>query len=171
MARIVLGVGGGIAAYKVPSVLRGLRAAGHCVDVIPTPASLQFVGATTWAALSGKTVASGVFDAGPGHVCLGQGADLAVVAPATADLMARYAAGLADDLLTATLLATSAPTILFPAMHTQMWNAPATKENVATLRRRGVRVVEPDSGPLAGNDTGPGRMPEPDAIVEAVLAA
>jgi phosphopantothenoylcysteine decarboxylase/phosphopantothenate--cysteine ligase len=137
--------------------------------VIPTQASLEFVGAAVWNALGGEAVASGVFDAGPGHIELARGADLVVIAPATANLMARLAAGMADDLLSATVLACSAPLLLFPAMHTQMWRAPATQANVATLRSRGVQVHEPGVGRLAGRDSGPGRMVEPDEISRIVL--
>lgn len=168
--RVVLGVGGGIAAYKAAQVLRGLREAGHHVDVVPTEAALRFVGAPTWEALSGRPVRTEVFEAVDqvNHVALGQHADLVLVAPATADLLARAAAGLADDLLTATLLTTSAPVVMAPAMHTEMWAHPATRANVATLRSRGVRVLEPAVGRLTGADSGPGRLPEPEDILAAV---
>src|SRR5699024_3892902 len=139
--------------------------------VIPTPAALEFVGTATWAALSGEAVTTSVFEGieHVDHVRLGREADLVVVAPATADLLARTAHGRADDLLTATLLTTTAPVLLAPAMHTEMWQHPATRENVATLRRRGVTVLDPDSGRLTGADSGPGRLPEPDHIVSRAL--
>ncbi len=170
--RIVLGVSGGIAAYKACSLLRLFTEAGHDVTVVPTAAALHFVGEATWAALSGKPVRSDVWSdvAHVPHVRLGQSADLVVVAPATADLLARAAAGLADDLLTNTLLTTRAPVVLAPAMHTEMWEHPATQANVATLRSRGVHVIEPASGRLTGTDTGPGRLPEPQELYAACLA-
>lgn len=171
--RIVLGVSGGIAAYKAALILRLLTEAGHSVRVIPTAAALRFVGAPTWEALSGQPVSTEVWDEVPSvnHVRLGQEADLILVAPATADLMARAAQGLADDLLTTTLLAARCPVVLAPAMHTEMWAHPATTANVALLRSRGVTVIEPASGRLTGKDTGPGRLPEPEDIVAAALAA
>ena len=171
--RIVLGVAGGIAAYKACSVLRLLTEAGHEVTVVPTGAALHFVGAATWEALSGRAVSAEVWDDVPSvpHVRLGQQADLVLVAPATADLLARAAHGLADDLLTNTLLTARCPVVLAPAMHTEMWTHPATVANVARLRERGVSVVEPASGRLTGTDTGPGRLPEPEEIVAAALAA
>lgn len=164
--RIIVGVAGGIAAYKACSVVRQLAEAGHDVRVVPTEAALKFVGASTFEALSGHPVRTGVFDDVPEvpHVRLGQEADLVVVAPATADLLARAAAGRADDLLTATLLTARCPVIFAPAMHTEMWVHPATVDNVATLRRRGAVVLEPASGRLTGADTGPGRLPEPEEI-------
>ena len=170
--RVVLGVSGGIAAYKAASLLRLFTEAGHDVRVVPTRASLEFVGRATWEALSGKPVSTGVFDDVPGveHVRLGAEADLIVVAPATADLLARAAGGHADDLLTATLLVAACPVLMVPAMHTQMWLHAATQANVATLRERGVRVLEPDEGRLTGRDSGVGRMPEPEAIAAAALA-
>ncbi len=160
---IVLGVGGGIAAYKSCILLRLLIEAGHRVTVVPTEAALQFVGATTWAALSGSEATSDVWTGAQRvpHVRIGQEADLVLVAPATADLLARAAHGLADDLLTNTLLTARCPVIMAPAMHTEMWLHPATRANVATLRERGVLVVEPASGRLTGADSGPGRLPEP----------
>ena len=169
--RVVLGVAGGVAAYKAVLLLRLLREAGHAVRVIPTAAALRFVGAPTWEALSGEPVSTDVFDDVPGvaHVALGQSADLVVVAPATANLLARAATGQADDLLTATLLVTRAPVVLAPAMHTEMWEHPATVANVATLRARGVHVIEPASGRLTGADSGPGRLPEPDEIARVAL--
>ncbi|HEX8969977.1 bifunctional phosphopantothenoylcysteine decarboxylase/phosphopantothenate synthase [Oryzihumus sp.] len=174
--RVVLGVSGGIAAYKACLLLRLLTESGHDVTVVPTAAALEFVGAPTWAALSGKPVATDVWSAvhEVPHVRLGQQADLVVVAPATADLLARAAHGLADDLLTNTLLTARCPVVLAPAMHTEMWEHAATRANVATLRSRGVHVIEPASGRLTGADTGPGRLPEPEdifAVCRELLAA
>ena len=174
-AEIVLGVAGGIAAYKACELLRRCTEAGHRVRVVPTAAALRFVGAPTWEALSGQPVHTGVFDDVPDveHVALGQRADLVVVAPATADLLARAVAGRADDLLTATLLAARGPVVYAPAMHTEMWQHPATVANVATLRDRGAIVIEPDVGRLTGPDSGTGRLPDPARlyeVVEAVLA-
>jgi phosphopantothenoylcysteine decarboxylase / phosphopantothenate---cysteine ligase len=170
--RILLGVSGGIAAYKAVLLLRLLREQGHAVRVIPTRAALEFVGAPTFEALSGEPVSTEVFDDVPGvqHVALGQGADLVIVAPATADFMARAAAGFADDLLTTTLLAARCPVVFAPAMHTEMWDHPATRSNVATLRERGVHVIEPASGRLTGTDTGPGRLPDPEDIAREALS-
>ncbi|WP_024288190.1 bifunctional phosphopantothenoylcysteine decarboxylase/phosphopantothenate--cysteine ligase CoaBC [Cellulomonas sp. KRMCY2] len=170
--RILLGVSAGIAAYKSALLLRLLTEAGHDVRVVPTRASLEFVGRATWEALSGNPVTTGVFDDVPAveHVRLGTSADLVVVAPATADLLARAAAGRADDLLTAALLTARCPVLMAPAMHTGMWEHPATRANVATLRGRGVVVLDPDSGRLTGQDTGPGRLPEPAVIAAAALA-
>jgi phosphopantothenoylcysteine decarboxylase/phosphopantothenate--cysteine ligase len=164
--RVILGVSGGIAAYKACSLLRLLTESGYDVTVVPTAAALKFVGAPTWAALSGKPVSTEVWTDvhQVPHVRLGQRADLVVVAPATADLMARAAHGLADDLLTNTLLTARCPVVLAPAMHTEMWENQATVANVATLRSRGVHVIDPASGRLAGADTGPGRLPEPEDI-------
>jgi len=164
--RVILGVSGGIAAYKSCSLLRLLTESGYDVTVVPTAAALKFVGAATWAALSGKPVSSDVWTHAHEvpHVRLGQQADLVVVAPATADLVARAAHGLADDLLTNVLLTARCPVVVAPAMHTEMWEHPATVANVATLRSRGVRVIDPASGRLAGTDTGPGRLPEPAEI-------
>lgn len=170
--RIVLGVTGGIAAYKAVLLLRLLREAGHEVRVVPTAAALEFVGTVTWEALSGQPVTTTVFEgaAAVEHVRIGREAELVVVAPATADLLARAAAGLAHDLLTATLLTTTAPVLLAPAMHTEMWHHPATVANVATLRGRGVAVLDPADGRLTGADSGPGRLPEPEEIAAAALA-
>lgn len=170
--RVVLGVSGGIAAYKAASLCRLFTEAGHEVRVLPTQAALRFVGAPTWEALSGHPVAHDVFSDVPSvqHVRVGQEADLVVVAPATADLMARVAAGMADDLLTTTLLTATCPVVLAPAMHTEMWLNPATRANVATLRERGVHVIEPASGRLTGTDTGPGRLPDPEVIHAEALA-
>ena len=164
--RIVVGVSGGIAAYKACAVVRQLTEAGHQVRVIPTEAALRFVGAATFEALTGEPVHTGVFDDVPlvPHVHIGQGADLVVVAPATADLLARAATGRADDLLTATLLTARCPVLYAPAMHTEMWLHPATIDNVATLRRRGAVVLEPASGRLTGVDSGAGRLPEAEEI-------
>ena len=170
--RVLLGVTGGIAAYKVALVLRRLTEDGHSVRVIPTEASLNFVGRATWEALSGAPAPSGTFENVPSvqHVMLGQRADIVLVAPATADFLASYARGDARDLLGNALLATAAPVILAPAMHTEMWEHPATQANVATLRERGVRVIEPASGRLTGADSGPGRLPEPEELVAALYA-
>ena len=164
--RIVVGVSGGIAAYKACTVVRQLAEAGHQVQVVPTESALRFVGAATFEALSGQPVHTGVFDDVPQvpHVAIGQQADLVVVAPATADLLARAVAGRADDLLTATLLTARCPVLFAPAMHTEMWQHPATAANVATLRERGAVVLEPASGRLTGTDTGPGRLPEAEEI-------
>ncbi|WP_375490519.1 bifunctional phosphopantothenoylcysteine decarboxylase/phosphopantothenate--cysteine ligase CoaBC [uncultured Jatrophihabitans sp.] len=168
MSRICLGVGGGIAAYKAADLLRKLTEAGHDVTVVPTAAALQFVGAPTWSALSHHPVASDVWTgaADVEHVRLGRAAQLVVVAPATADLLARAAHGLADDLLTNALLTARCPVLFAPAMHTEMWEHPATVANVATLRERGCVVLEPASGRLTGTDTGKGRLPEPAEIAE-----
>jgi phosphopantothenoylcysteine decarboxylase/phosphopantothenate--cysteine ligase len=171
--RVVLGVAGGIAAYKAVELLRRLTESGHDVTVVPTRAALQFVGAATWSALSGKPVHDDVWadvHEVP-HVRLGQSADLVVVAPATADLLARAAHGLADDLLTNVLLTARCPVVLAPAMHTEMWEHDATRANVATLRSRGVQVVEPAEGRLTGTDTGKGRLPEPAELVDVCLRA
>jgi phosphopantothenoylcysteine decarboxylase/phosphopantothenate--cysteine ligase len=167
---IVLGVGGGIAAYKACEVLRGLTEAGHAVRVVPTAAALHFVGAATWAALSGQPVASDVWDDAHEvpHVRIGREATLVLVVPATADLMAKAAHGLADDLLTSTLLTATCPVAFVPAMHTEMWEHAATRSNVDLLRRRGVVVVEPAVGRLTGADSGKGRLPEPEAILALV---
>ncbi|MFD5100802.1 bifunctional phosphopantothenoylcysteine decarboxylase/phosphopantothenate--cysteine ligase CoaBC [Streptomyces albidochromogenes] len=166
--KVVLGVSGGIAAYKACELLRRLTESGHDVRVVPTDSSLHFVGAATWSALSGNPVSAEVWDAvhEVPHVRIGQAADLVVVAPATADMLAKAAHGLADDLLTNTLLTARCPVVFAPAMHTEMWEHPATQENVATLRRRGAVVVEPAVGRLTGADTGKGRLPDPDEIFE-----
>jgi phosphopantothenoylcysteine decarboxylase/phosphopantothenate--cysteine ligase len=164
--RIIVGVAGGIAAYKAATVVRQLTEAGHSVRVVPTESALRFIGAATFEALSGNPVHTGVWDDvhEVPHVRYGQEADLVVVAPATADLLARAVAGRADDLLTATLLTARCPVLFAPAMHTEMWFHPATVENVATLRRRGAIVLEPASGRLTGADTGAGRLPEAEEI-------
>ncbi|MET7962597.1 bifunctional phosphopantothenoylcysteine decarboxylase/phosphopantothenate--cysteine ligase CoaBC [Micromonospora zamorensis] len=174
-ASIVLGVGGGIAAYKACELLRLFTESGHRVRVVPTASALRFVGAPTWAALSGQPVADDVWTDvhEVPHVRLGKQADLVVVAPTTTDLLAKAAHGLADDLLTNTLLTARCPVLLAPAMHTEMWEHPATVANVATLRSRGVRVIEPAVGRLTGVDTGKGRLPDPAeifALARQVLA-
>ena len=171
--RIVLGVGGGIAAYKAALLLRLFTEAGHDVTVVPTEASLRFVGVATWEALSGHPVTTTVFDAVEtvNHVRLGHEADLVVVAPATADLLAKAATGQAPDLLTNTLLMARGPVVFAPAMHTEMWAHPATQANVALLRSRGAVVMEPGVGRLTGPDSGPGRLREPEEIFAAALAA
>jgi phosphopantothenoylcysteine decarboxylase / phosphopantothenate---cysteine ligase len=166
--RVLLGVAGGIAAYKSAELLRRLTESGHSVRVLPTASALEFVGAATFEALSGQPVHTGVFTDVPSvpHVKLGQEADLVVVAPATADLMARAASGRADDLLTASLLTARCPVMFVPAMHTEMWEHPATRANVELLRSRGAVVLDPASGRLTGTDTGPGRLPDPAEIAE-----
>ncbi|WP_062520501.1 bifunctional phosphopantothenoylcysteine decarboxylase/phosphopantothenate--cysteine ligase CoaBC [Demequina silvatica] len=171
--RVLLGVTGGVAAYKAAIVLRRLKEDGHTVRVIPTAAALQFVGRATWEALSGLPATSDTFDNVPAveHVKLGQQADLVLVAPATADFLAQLAHGEARDLLGNALLATRAPVVVAPAMHTEMWEKASTRANVATLRERGITVIEPAVGRLTGPDSGPGRLPEPDEIVAAAYAA
>ena len=166
---VVLGVGAGIAAYKVCELLRRFTESGHRVQVVPTAEALRFVGEPTWAALSGRPVAAGVWDAvhEVPHVRIGQRADLVFVAPATADLMAKAAHGIADDLLTNTLLTARCPVVFAPAMHTETWEHPATQANVATLRARGAIVLDPDIGRLTGTDTGRGRLPDPAALFDA----
>jgi len=170
---IVLGVGGGIAAYKVAGLLRLLTEAGHDVHVVPTPASLNFVGAATWEALSGNPVITDLWEsvAEVPHVHIGQNADLIIVAPATADLLSRAASGSANDVLTNVLLTATCPVVFAPAMHTEMWQHAATQNNVITLRGRGVIVIDPAVGRLTGEDTGPGRLPEPADIAAIALAA
>ncbi|MFI6563463.1 bifunctional phosphopantothenoylcysteine decarboxylase/phosphopantothenate--cysteine ligase CoaBC [Streptomyces sp. NPDC050534] len=164
--KVVLGVSGGIAAYKACELLRRLTESGHGVRVVPTASALHFVGAATWSALSGNPVSTEVWDDvhEVPHVRIGQHADLVVVAPATADVLAKAAHGIADDLLTNTLLTARCPVVFAPAMHTEMWEHPATQENVATLRRRGAVVIEPAVGRLTGVDTGKGRLPDPAEI-------
>ena len=168
MAEIVLGVSGGIAAYKSAELLRLFTESGHSVRVVPTASSLNFVGAATWEALSGKPVQAEVFEHVDevAHVRIGQGADLVVVAPATANILAKAAHGIADDLLTNTLLTARCPVMFVPAMHTEMWENAATQANVATLRERGHVVVEPAVGRLTGVDTGKGRLPDPQQIFQ-----
>ncbi|WP_121841476.1 bifunctional phosphopantothenoylcysteine decarboxylase/phosphopantothenate--cysteine ligase CoaBC [Streptomyces sp. S5] len=169
--RVVLGVTGGIAAYKACELLRRFTEAGHRVRVVPTASALRFVGAPTWSALSGQPVSTEVWDDvhEVPHVRIGQQADLVVVAPATADVLAKAGHGLADDLLTNTLLTARCPVVFAPAMHTEMWEHPATRENVATLRRRGAVVIEPAVGRLTGADSGKGRLPDPGEIYELCL--
>jgi len=169
---VIVGITGGIAAYKATAIIRGLTEAGHSVKVIPTQNALRFIGATTLEALSHHTVDPDLYTDVDSvkHVALGQEADLIVVAPASAAFLGRFAAGIADDLLLNTLLASKAPVLLAPAMHTEMWQNPATQDNVATLRARGISVLEPDSGRLTGSDSGPGRLPEAEAIVSTALS-
>lgn len=168
---IVVGISGGIAAYKACHVVRALRELGHAVKVVPTSSALSFVGAATWEALSGQPVQTSVFERVDEveHIRIGQHADLVLIVPATADLIARLRAGRADDLLAATVISTTAPVVLAPAMHTEMWLNPATADNVAVLRERGIHVIEPASGRLTGADSGPGRLPDPIDIVSAAL--
>ncbi|WP_295839918.1 bifunctional phosphopantothenoylcysteine decarboxylase/phosphopantothenate--cysteine ligase CoaBC [uncultured Microbacterium sp.] len=169
---VVVGVTGGIAAYKTVGLVRLLVKAGHDVHVVPTDDALRFVGLPTWEALSRNPVTTSVHDdvAKVRHVALGQAADLVIVAPATANTLAAMTAGLASDLLGTTLLATTAPVVVAPAMHTEMWRHPATVHNMDVLRTRGVHVVGPEDGVLTGGDSGPGRMSEPEDIVAAALA-
>lgn len=168
--RVVLGVGAGIAAYKACDLLRRLQERGDDITVVPTPSSLNFVGAATWEALSGKKVTTSVWEEidSVRHVSLGDSCDVVLIAPATADLIARITHGRADDLLTTTVLATKAPVIIVPAMHTAMWNNPATVSNVATLRSRGVFVMDPSVGRLTGTDSGAGRFPTTQEIISFV---
>jgi phosphopantothenoylcysteine decarboxylase/phosphopantothenate--cysteine ligase len=170
--RIVLGVAGGIAAYKAAHIIRRLRELDHSVKVVPTANALKFIGAPTLEALSGQTVTTDVFDEidTVNHVRIGQEAELVIIAPATADLIAKIAAGRADDLLTASVLTTTAEVVVAPAMHTEMWLNPATVANIATLRSRGVHVLDPAVGRLTGPDSGPGRLPEPEEIVDFALS-
>ena len=170
-ARVILGVGAGIAAYKACELLRRLTESGYRVRVVPTADALRFVGAATWAALSGEPVTTSPWDSvhEVPHVRLGQDADLVFVAPATADLLARAAAGRADDLLTSVLLTVRCPVVFAPAMHTEMWEHPATQDNVARLRGRGCLVLEPASGRLTGPDSGPGRLPEPAELWQVAV--
>lgn len=170
---VVVGVTGGIAAYKAVQVVRSLVLAGHDVHVLPTEGARRFVGLPTWEAISRNPVRTDVWDdvSTVAHVDLGRRADIVVIAPATANSIARLAAGLADDPLGVTALATAAPVVIAPAMHPAMWQNPATVANIASLRARGVKVVGPADGPLTGDDSGPGRMSEPDEIVAAALAA
>ncbi|MBV9661592.1 MAG: bifunctional phosphopantothenoylcysteine decarboxylase/phosphopantothenate--cysteine ligase CoaBC, partial [Acidimicrobiales bacterium] len=170
--RIVLGISGGIAAYKAVEVCRRLMDAGAWVSPVMTPGATRFVGEATLSALASEPVRRSLWDSAEPipHTRLGQSADLVLVAPATARLIGAYAAGISSDLLTATLLATRAPVLICPAMHTEMWEHPAVEENIATLRRRGVHVLEPASGRLAGGDRGSGRLPDPADIVAAAAA-
>lgn len=169
--RVVLGVSGGIAAYKAVELCRRMVDAGAHVAPVLTEDATRFVGALTFSALASEPARTGLFDEREDpipHTRLGQGADVVIVAPATARLIGKYAAGISDDLLSATLLATRAPVVIAPAMHTEMWEHPAVQENLATLRRRGVHVVEPESGRLAGGDHGAGRLAAPESILSAV---
>ena len=170
MTSVVLGVTGGVAAYKAVELLRLLRESNLDVTVVPTDNALRFVGEPTWSALSGRPVATDVWTATHDvrHVTLGQRADLVVIAPATADFLARAVHGIASDLLTNVLLTARCPVVLAPAMHTEMWQHPATVANVATLRSRGIIILEPAVGRLTGSDSGPGRLPEPTAIADVV---
>ena len=165
---VILGVGGGIAAYKSCDLLRRLQDRGYLVTVVPTPSSLNFVGAATWEALSGRPVTTQVWERVDEvrHISLAKNADCAIIAPATADLIARIAAGRADDLLTNLILAIDVPILVVPAMHPQMWIDPATVANVSTLRSRGFKVMDPEVGRLTGDDIGPGRFPDTSAIIE-----
>jgi phosphopantothenoylcysteine decarboxylase / phosphopantothenate---cysteine ligase len=169
--RVILGVGAGIAAYKACELLRLLTESGYRVRVVPTPDALRFVGEATWAALSGEPVTMDVWSgvAEVPHVRLGRSADLVLVAPATADLLARAATGMAGDLLTATLLTARCPVLYAPAMHTEMWEHPATQANVSLLRSRGAVVLDPAVGRLTGADRGAGRLPEPPEIFAAAV--
>jgi len=169
---VVVGITGGIAAYKAVAVVRALVLAGHDVHVVATDAALKFVGKPTLEAISRNTVHTDLYEgvAEVRHVAIGQAADLIVIAPATANSIAKLAAGLADDLLGNTVLASTAPVVIAPAMHTEMWQNPATVANIALLRSRGVHVVGPAVGQLTGKDSGPGRLSEPDDIVAAALA-
>jgi len=169
---IVVGITGGIAAYKAAGIIRLFVKAGHDVHVVVTDAALRFIGRPTLEALSRNPVASDLYDnvAQVRHVAIGQAADLIVIAPATANTIAKLAAGIADDLLGNTVLASKAPIVVAPAMHTEMWQNPATAANIATLRARGVHVVGPTVGQLTGTDSGAGRMEEPETIAEAALA-
>jgi len=171
---VILGVGGGIAAYKSCDLLRRLHDLGYGVTVVPTPSSLNFVGSATWEALSGRKVTSEVFESVEEvrHVSLAKKSNFIIIAPATADLIARIAAGRADDLLTNVVLASNSPILIVPAMHPEMWNDKATKQNVETLRQRGYHVMDPDTGALTSGDVGQGRFPETARILEefAVVA-
>src|SRR5664279_2979865 len=170
---IVVGITGGIAAYKAVSVVRGLVLAGHDVHVVATEGALRFVGRPTLEAISRNPVHSELYEgvAEVRHVAIGQAADLIVVAPATANTIAKLAVGLADDLLGNSILASTAPLVIAPAMHTEMWLNPATVANIETLRSRGIHIIGPESGQLTGTDSGPGRMSEPSDIVAAALDA
>jgi phosphopantothenoylcysteine decarboxylase/phosphopantothenate--cysteine ligase len=170
---ILVGVTGGIAAFKAAGVIRGFTELGHTVKVLPTQNALRFIGATTLEALSHNVVDSDLYTDVDSvkHIALAQEADLIVVAPATAAFIARYAYGLADDLLLNVLLATKAKVVVAPAMHTEMWQHPATVANIKTLKSRGVKIIEPATGRLTGDDSGPGRLPEPDEIVASALSS
>lgn len=167
---IILGVGGGIAAYKSCDLLRRLLDLGHHVTVVPTPSSLNFVGKATWEALSGRSVTTEVFESVEEvrHISLAKNSDFVVISPATADLIARLAAGRADDLLTNVVLASTSEILLVPAMHPQMWSNPATSANVETLRSRGVHIMEPEVGALTSGDIGKGRLPDTQQIINHI---
>jgi phosphopantothenoylcysteine decarboxylase/phosphopantothenate--cysteine ligase len=169
---VILGVGGGIAAYKSCDLLRRLRDLGFGVTVVPTPSSLNFVGSATWEALSGRKVTSEVFESVEEvrHISLAKNSQFIIIAPATADLIARITAGRADDLLTNVILASDSPVLIVPAMHPEMWNDAATKANVETLRQRGYHVMDPDVGALTSGDVGQGRFPETSRILEEFSA-
>ena len=169
---VIVGITGGIAAYKATNIIRLLTEAGHTIKVIPTQNALRFIGATTLEALSHNTVDADLYTdvESVKHVSLGQEADLVIVAPASAAFLGRFAAGIADDLLGNTLLVTKAPIVLAPAMHSEMWQNLATSENVSTLAKRGVHILEPSVGRLTGEDSGIGRLPEPEQIVEFALS-
>jgi phosphopantothenoylcysteine decarboxylase/phosphopantothenate--cysteine ligase len=171
--RVLLGVTGGIAAYKVATVIRRLMEDGHTVQVIPTPDSLNFVGRATWEALSGRSAPSETFENVPGveHIRLGRSADIILIAPATADFLSQLAHGEARHLLGNILLATSAPVVVAPAMHTGMWENAATQANIKTLSDRGVHIIGPAVGRMAGKDVGIGRLPEPEVLIESLYAA
>ena len=169
---VILGVGGGIAAYKSCDLLRRLRDRGYSVTVVPTPSSLNFVGAATWEALSGRKVTTQVFESVEEvrHISLAKEANFIIIAPATADLIARIAGGRADDLLTNVVLASDSPILIVPAMHPQMWNDAATQANVESLRARGYVVMDPDVGALTSGDVGQGRFPETSRILDEFYA-
>lgn len=169
--RILLGITGGIAAYKAAGLIRGLSELGHQVTVVPTENALRFIGKPTLESLSGHAIETDMYQdvAQVRHVELGQQADLILIAPATASFIARYAAGVADDLMLNAILASKAPVIVCPAMHTEMWQNEATQANVATLQSRGVKVMEPATGRLTGDDSGPGRLPETQDIIAFAL--
>lgn len=171
--RILVGITGGIAAYKSASLVRLLTEAGHEIKVLPTANALKFIGSATLEALSHNSVDPDLYSQVEDvkHIKLAQEAELVIVAPATAAFLARYANGLADDLLLNVLLATTAPVYVAPAMHTEMWNNPATKANVDTLIGRGVNIIEPGVGRLTGSDTGVGRMAEPEDIFKQLFAS
>ncbi len=171
--KVVVGISGGIAAYKAVGVARSLVLAGHEVQIVATESALRFVGAPTLEAISHNQVHHDLFEgvAEVRHVSIGQSADVIVVAPATANMIARLAAGLAEDLVSTTILASKAPLVLAPAMHTEMWQHPSTVANIATLKQRGATIVGPASGRLTGSDSGPGRMAEPEEIAAAVIVA
>lgn len=169
--RILLGITGGIAAYKAANLVRALAESGHNVQVLPTKNALEFIGKSTLEALSGNPIGTELYEdvQEVRHVKLGQDAELVLVAPATANFLAKLANGIADDLLMNAILASTAPVVVCPAMHTEMWLNPATKANVAILESRGIRVMEPASGRLTGGDSGPGRLPETQDIIDFAI--